>query len=68
MSGALGVLVTIFGLLVGLAMVAVLVSQKAQTDKVIQAGSAGAAQLIGAAVAPVSGGGSSSSGFQGLQM
>jgi hypothetical protein len=53
MSGTLGVIVTIFGLLIGLAMIAVLVSQNAQTSAVINAASSGGASLIGAAIKPV---------------
>lgn len=61
MDSGLGFLIAAFGLIVGLAMVAVLVSQQAQTSSVIQALSSGGASLIGAATAPVTGGGQSSS-------
>jgi len=54
MNGGLAFLITAFGLLIGLAMVAILISQNAQTSSVIQALSAGGASLITAAVAPVS--------------
>lgn len=43
---------------IGLAIVAVLVSQRANTAKVIGASSSGLADIIGAAVAPVTGAGS----------
>jgi hypothetical protein len=61
-SGGLGFLIAAFGLIVGLAMVAVLVSQSAQTSSVIKALTSGGASLIGAAVAPVSGGSGSTFG------
>ena len=48
-------LIGVFALLVGLAMVAVLVSQKANTSAVIQALATGGSDLIKAATAPVSG-------------
>ena len=44
-------------LIIGLAAVAVVLSPKATTSQVIQSGSSGFAQLIGAAVSPVTGGG-----------
>ena len=59
MNGGISALIAAFGLLVGLAMIAVLVSQKANTAKVIQALTSGGSSLIGAAVAPVTGGSSS---------
>lgn len=46
-------IITIVTAIIGLAMVAVLVSQRAQTGKVIQAGGTALSQIIGAAVAPV---------------
>ena len=49
----IGAIVGIFALLIGLAMVAVLVSQNAQTSSVIQALSSGGSNLIGAAIKPV---------------
>ena len=52
-SSGVGAIIAIFGLIVGLAMVAVLVSQNAQTSAIIQALSSGGGSLIGAAVAPV---------------
>jgi hypothetical protein len=53
--GAIGPgLITIVGGIIGLAIVAVLVSQKAQTSGVVQAGGTALSQIIGAAVAPVS--------------
>lgn len=65
MKEGTGMIVGIFGLIVGLAMVAVLVSQKAQTSSVIQAIASGGSSLIGAAVAPVTGASSSSNGVFG---
>jgi hypothetical protein len=53
MDSASATLLAIFTGIIGLAMVAVLVSQKAQTTSVIQALSTGGSGLIGAAVAPV---------------
>ena len=50
-----------FAAIVGLATVSILVSQKAQTSSVIQALSSGGANLIGAAVAPVTGASASAS-------
>lgn len=44
--------------IIGLAIVAVLVSQKAQTGSVIQAGGSALSSIISAAVSPVTGGGS----------
>ena len=48
-------LITIVAGVIGLAMVAVLVSQKAQTSTVIQGAGTALASVICAAVAPVSG-------------
>lgn len=48
-------IVAVIALIVGVAMVAVLVSQKAQTPQVFQAGGSALAQVIGAAVSPVTG-------------
>lgn len=62
-SVGIGGIVAAFGLVVGLAMVAVLVSQQAQTASVIGALTSGGASLIGAAVAPVTGASSSTTGF-----
>jgi hypothetical protein len=47
---------------IGLAIVAVLVSQKASTSSVIQAGGSALSGIIGAAVGPVSGSGSNQFG------
>jgi hypothetical protein len=54
-----GAIMAIFAGFVGLAMVAILISQKANTAKVIQSIASGASSVIGAATAPVTGGGSS---------
>ncbi|MDR3449957.1 MAG: hypothetical protein P4M15_09495 [Alphaproteobacteria bacterium] len=48
-------LIAAFGLIIGLAMIAVLVSQKANTTNIIQALASGGGSLIGAAVKPVTG-------------
>jgi hypothetical protein len=47
-----GIIATIAGI-IGLAIVAVIVSKNAQTPQVFQAGGNALAQVIGAAVAPV---------------
>jgi hypothetical protein len=49
--------------IVGLAMVAVIVSKRAQTPSVIQAGGAALASVIGAAVTPVTGGNGGATNF-----
>lgn len=56
MNSGVTMIVGFFGLVVGLAMVAVLVSQKAQTTQIIGALSSGGASLLGAATAPVTSG------------
>lgn len=60
MDKGTGFLLAAFGLIVGLAMVSVLVSQNAQTSSVLQALTSGGASLITAATAPVTGGSSQS--------
>jgi hypothetical protein len=52
------VILTIALALVGLATVAVIISKSANTTGVIQAGSSGFAQLLGASLSPVTGVGS----------
>jgi hypothetical protein len=47
---------------IGLAIIAVLVSQKAQTSQVFQGAGAALANVIGAAVGPVTGGGGAQNG------
>jgi hypothetical protein len=54
--------VTVIAGIIGLAVVAVLVSQKAQTSSVIQSGGTALSSIIGAAVGPVSGSGSNNFG------
>lgn len=49
-----GVVAVIVGV-IGVAMVAVIVSQNAQTSSVLQSGGTALSSIIGAAVAPVSG-------------
>lgn len=51
-----GVIAVIAGM-IGLAIVAVIVSRNAQTPQVLQAGGSALASIIGAAVSPVTGGG-----------
>jgi uncharacterized membrane protein YjjP (DUF1212 family) len=48
--------VSVLAAIIGLAIVAVVVSKNAQTSSVIQAGGSALSGIIGAAVAPVSGG------------
>lgn len=50
-------LLTFFGGLFAVAIIAVLVSQKANTEKVLKAFAGGTAEVLGAAVSPVTGGG-----------
>lgn len=62
-------IVTIATLIIGVAILAVLVSRNAQTAQVIRAASGGFATMLGAATAPVTGfgnfgGGSFDYGFQ----
>lgn len=45
--------ITVIGGIIGLAIVAVLVSQKAQTTQVLQGGGSALAAIINAAVSPV---------------
>ena len=47
--------VSVLAAIIGLAIVAVVVSKNAQTSTVIQAGGSALASVIGAAVSPVSG-------------
>lgn len=56
-EGLVTALVSIVLAIIALASLAVIVSPQAQTGNVIKAGSGGLAQDIGAAVAPVTGGG-----------
>ena len=58
MNKGLEAILTIAASIVGLAIIAVLVSKNANTTGVIKEASSGFANIIGAAVAPVSGGGS----------
>jgi PRD1 phage membrane DNA delivery len=54
-------IITVIGAVVGLAVVAVLVAQKAQTPQVLQGAGTALSSVIAAAVAPVTG--SSSTAF-----
>lgn len=49
--------VTVLMAIVGVAIIAVLVSKNANTTGVIQAGSAGFSQSLGTALSPITGGG-----------
>lgn len=64
-QGATAGVVAVIGGIITLAIIAVVVSKQAQTPQVIQAGGSALASVIGAAVAPVSGGGSNSFGSVG---
>lgn len=55
MNQAVDGIISVALAIVGIAIVAVLVSRNAQTGNVIRSGFAGLSQAIGAAVAPVSG-------------
>jgi hypothetical protein len=57
--------VTVIAGIIGLAIVAVIVSRQAQTPNVLQAGGSALAQIIGAAVSPVAGTGANSYGSAG---
>jgi hypothetical protein len=59
-------LISVVGGIVGLAVVAVIVSKKAQTPAVLQGAGSALAQVIGAAVGPVSGASGNSFGGVGL--
>lgn len=59
-------LVTIITAIIGVAIIAVLVSRQANTAGVISAGASGLAQDLSAAVSPVTGG-SGFTGFHGLE-
>jgi hypothetical protein len=56
MNNALGQVVTVFTAIVGVAMVAVLVSKRSQTPEVIQSIGKAFSASLNAATAPVSGG------------
>jgi hypothetical protein len=55
--------ITILTSVVGLAMLAVVLSKKAQTSSVVQAGGTALASVIGAAVAPLGGGNAGATSF-----
>ena len=56
-------IVSILVAIIGVAIVAVLVSRQAQTSSVIGAGGKAFSQILGAAVSPVSGGGGYGAGL-----
>lgn len=55
MDRGIGAIVGIFTAIFGVAMVAILISQKAQTASIIQALAAGTGTVLQAATAPVTG-------------
>jgi hypothetical protein len=55
--------ITILTSIVGLAMLAVILSKRSQTSSVIQAGGGALASVIGAAVAPLGGGNAGATTF-----
>lgn len=55
-SSGLGALVAIFTAIIGVSMVAVILSQRSQTASVLQALGSALSSTIGAAVSPVTGG------------
>jgi PRD1 phage membrane DNA delivery len=57
--------VTVATAIVGVAILAVLVSKQANTAQVLQAATGGFAQDLSAAVSPITGGGGLGSGFTG---
>ncbi len=57
MNNALGQIVTVITAIIGVAILAVLLSRKADTANVITASTKGLGHLIGAAVSPITGGG-----------
>jgi len=60
-------IVTVLTAIVGVAIIAVIVSKGAQTPQVLQAGGSAFAAALGAAVSPVTGGGLGFTGGPGLQ-
>lgn len=56
-------IVTVLTAIIGVAILAVLVSKQSQTSAVISAASKGFSQDLGVALSPVAGGGSFGSGF-----
>ena len=66
LSEGVTALVSVLTAIVGLAIIAVIVSKNANTSAVIQSGASGFSSIISAAVAPVSGGGGGNSGLTGL--
>lgn len=55
MNHAMGEIVTIITAIIGVAMVAVLVSQKANTSKVVSSATGGLGYLLDVAMSPVTG-------------
>jgi hypothetical protein len=56
-------LITVLGSIIGLAMLAVVLSQRAQTSTVIQSSGSALASVIGAAVAPLGSGNAGATNF-----
>ena len=67
-SGGTGAIVAIFGSLIGLAVIAVIVSQRAQTASILGALGSAAGTAIGAATAPVTGASSTTSSVTPLKL
>lgn len=65
MNSAISGIVTIATAIVGVAILAVLVSRRSNTSGVIGAAGSAFAQSIGAAVSPITGGGGFGSGLSG---
>ena len=65
MSNISGTIVAVISGIIGLAIVAVIVSQRAQTPQVIQSTGSALSSIIGAAVAPITSGGSNQFGGTG---
>lgn len=62
MSQSLGVLAAIIAGVIGLAIIAVILSKNSNTQNVIQAGGSGLASIINAAVSPITSGANSFGG------
>jgi PRD1 phage membrane DNA delivery len=66
MSGAMATGAAIITAIIGLAIIAVLVSKQSNTTGVIQAGASGLGTILGAAVSPVTGSNVGGAGTGGL--
>lgn len=68
MNNFMGQLVVVLTAIIGVAMVAVLVSKNAQTPQVINSAGGALSQFLGVAVSPVTGGGSGGSFGSGVSL